>query len=102
MKPMALKFYYNGIKDNGGALQRCFYSHGTPGCITIYKRDYKDFSQGVREAFKVLDDTDIQSDYIVQEYIRVAPEHPLYAHVQAAWAKAQQLSINAKHGLGAA
>ena len=53
------------------------------------KREYSDFSAGVREAFKVHDDTDTQTDYIVQEYIRVEPSHPLYGDVLAALKLAQ-------------
>jgi len=81
-----LKFYWNGIKENGGKLQRCHYSvsaltNHPANTITIYARDYKDFSPEVREAFKVDDDTDIQTDYICREHIRVEPNHPLYGAV---------------------
>ena len=89
-----LKFHWNGIKDDGGKLQTCHYVadilNNHPACtITIYKREYSDFSAGVREAFKVHDETDTQTDYIVQEYIRVEPSHPLYGEVYKAW-KAQE------------
>ena len=89
MKMDDLKFYWNGIKDGGGKLQGCTYSDSPlinhqPGTITIYGKHYKDFSPGVRAAFKVHDDSEIQSDYIVNEHIRVEPEHPLYDTVRAA------------------
>ena len=85
-----LKFYWNGIKDNGGKLQTCHYSAGQltnhpTGTLTIYKREYSDFSAGVREAFKVHDDSDYVTDYVVQEFIRVEPNHPLYGEVFKAY-----------------
>lgn len=84
-----LRFFWNGIKDNGGKLQTCHYSGGATisfpdGTITIYNRQYVSFSAGVQAAFSVQDDTDIQSDYIVREHIRVRPDHPLYADVAGA------------------
>jgi hypothetical protein len=84
-----LKFFWNGIKENGGKLQRCHYSgsqlvNHPAGTITIYARDYKAFSAGIREAFKVDDDSDYATDYVVQEHIRVLPDHPLYESVLAA------------------
>jgi len=82
----ALKFYWNGIKANGGKLQRCFYSDGAllnspKGTITIYGRDYSGFSAEVRGAFKVENDSDMMTDYFEQDRIRVTPDHPLYAKV---------------------
>lgn len=90
-----LKFYWNGIKDNGGKLQTCHYSDGQlinypSGTLTIYKREYSGFSVGIREAFKVENDTDIMTDYIVQDVIRVKPDHPLYAEVFAAMMSAKE------------
>ena len=86
---MNLKFYYNGIKENGGRLQRCSYSDGAlinypAGTITIYKRDHAPFSQGVQDAFRVENNTDIITDYFEKDRIRVEPTHPLYATVRAA------------------
>jgi hypothetical protein len=88
-----LKFYWNGIREsNGGAygpLQLCTYHRGAlkhhpDGTITIYGKRYRPFSSGVQAAFQVQDDTEIQSDYIVNEHIRVLPTHPLYQEVLAA------------------
>ncbi len=84
-----LKFYWNGIKEDGGKLQRCHYSasqliNHPADTITIYARDYKSFSAGVREEFAVVDDSDYATDYVVQEHIRVLPDHRLYAVVHAA------------------
>lgn len=84
-----LKFYWNGIKENGGKLQRAHYSRGglanhPEGTITIYARDYGPFSAEVRQAFKVENDTDIMTDYFDKDTIRVEPAHPLYQQVKTA------------------
>jgi hypothetical protein len=116
---MALKFFYNGIKDvpadNRTArtpLQTCWYNiskrydqsvyagagTGYPeGTISIYAREYcygtypdrwVGFSKGVKDAFKVENDTDYMSDYHAKDHIRVTPDHPLYAEVLEAYEKA--------------
>ncbi len=86
-----LKFFWNGIKDNGGNLQRAHYSNGKlinspAGTITIYSKEYSAFSAGIREAFKVHNDTDIITDYFEKDRIRVEPTHPLYNKVREALA----------------
>ena len=98
-----LKFYFNGIKENGGKLQRCFYSEGKlisgpEGTITIYGRDYSPFSAEVHAKLRVTNDTDLQTDYIVQDIIRVAPTHPMYCEVRAAFllAKAHNAKVGGK------
>ena len=96
-----LKFFYNGIKANGGKLQKAHFSdsplHNRPaGTITIYARDYSRFSAEIREAFTVENDTDSMTDYFENDRIRVEPNYPLYAEVkkavdaQAAHSKARQ------------
>jgi hypothetical protein len=87
-----LKFYWNGIKEDGGTLQLCTYhmgalTHHPEGTITIYGKRYRPFSDGVNRAFTIQDDSEILSDYIVNEHIRVTPDHPLYAQVYAAYQK---------------
>ena len=90
-----LKFYYNGIKANGGKIELCSYSDGPllnspAGTLTIYKstRNYaaSRFSAAVAEAFSIENDTDSQTDYFESDRIRVLPSHPLYAQVKAACA----------------
>ena len=84
-----LKFYYNGIKVNGGKLQKAniceteLRNH-PKGTITIYARDYRRFSVEVAESFTVQNDTDSMTDYFDSDTIRVEPSHPLYAEVKAA------------------
>lgn len=84
-----LKFFWNGIKENGGNIQRCWFSDGKlinhpEGTLTIYAKDYRDFSKGVYESFKVENGTDIMTDYFETSHIRVVPSHPLYGQVKAA------------------
>ena len=84
-----LKFYWNGIKDNGGKLQRCHYSvspllNYPAGTITIYSRGYSGLSRGVHEAFTVQNDSDMRTDYFENDRIRVEPSHQLYDDVMAA------------------
>ena len=91
---MALRFFWNGIKENSGKLQRCHYSGSQlisfpAGTITIYARDYKPFSAEVRATFAVEDDSDFATDYVVKEHIRVKPNHPLYEIVRASMLAAQ-------------
>lgn len=81
-----LRFFWNGIKANGGKLQRAFLSIGglanhPDGTITIYARDYSGFSAEVRAAFKVENNSDMMTDYFETDTIRVMPSHPLYAQV---------------------
>ena len=84
-----LKFYWNGIKEDGGKLQRCFYSDGQlvnypAGTISIYFRDWSRSAGEVTKAFTVENNTDSQTDYFEQDMTRVTPDHPLYPQVSAA------------------
>lgn len=98
-----IKFYFNGIKENGGKLQRCFFSDGQlinhpTGTITIYGRDYAHFTPEIYKSLSVSNDSDYQSDYVVQDIIRVTPDHPMYAEVKAALmlAKAHNAKVSSK------
>ena len=90
-----LKFYYNGIKDNGGKLQGCYYSYGSlypntdAATITIYAYKYQRFSIAIQELFDVLNDSDSRSDYFEADHFRVFPSHPLYADVLVAYNKSR-------------
>lgn len=86
-----LRFLWNGIKDSGGKLQRCSYSLAAMmqhpvGTVTVYARDRR-FSEEVRAAFTVENDTDLMADYFDKDRFLVTPDHPLYTQVQAAVAK---------------
>lgn len=88
----ALRFFWNGIKTNGGKLDLCrFDGHSLinypAGTITINKRNHSPFSPEVRAAFTVQNESDGMTDYFEKDHIRVVPTHPLYAQVADALAK---------------
>ena len=79
-----LKFYYNGIKVDGGKLQKASYGGGPwvnkpADTITIYARGYNEFSKEVYAAFTVENMTDMRQDYFEKDKIRVHSNHPLYS-----------------------
>jgi hypothetical protein len=88
-----LKFFYNGVKDNSGKLQKARYHAGpyTPesglseDTITIIAREYEAFSAEIRETFTVVNHTDTQTDFFDRDRIRVSPAHALYPQVKAAY-----------------
>lgn len=80
MKTENIKFYYNGIKVNGGKLIRCFYWFDD-NSVTISARDYDDLPADV---FVVKNDTDSMTDYFDTDSARLTPEHPLYKYARAA------------------
>ena len=89
-----LKFFYNGIKANGGKLQKatfddCPLRSYPAGTITIRAREYRGFSVEIAEAFSIENNTDSQTDYFEKDCIRVTPNHPLYPQVAIATAKRQ-------------
>ena len=89
-----LKFYWNGIKEDGGKLQKCGYSihysmskliNFPEGTITIYARNYENFSRGIANAFNVENNSECWSDYMENDRIRVEPTHKLYTDVLRAY-----------------
>ncbi len=89
-----LKFYWNGIKVNGGKLQLCSYSgsqlcNHPAGTITIYGKRYRSFSAEIHAALKVENNSEMQTDYFENDRIRVQPDHPLYTEAKAALVAAQ-------------
>jgi len=89
----SFKFLWNGIKVNGGKLQKASFSmpgsyaawSGLPdGTVTIYAKNYRRFSAEICKAFDVQNDSDGMTDYFETDRIRVKPDHPLYAQVVAA------------------
>ena len=78
-----LKFFWNGIKVNGGKLQTACYSTGPiigcpEGTITIYAKSYRRFTAEIGEALDVQNDSDAMTDYFETDRIRVTPDHALY------------------------
>ena len=92
---MTLKFYYNGVKDEKGAtLQKAHYSKSghsrlDPHTITIYAKEYSDFSNKIHKFFYVENNSEYETDYVVRDHIRVEPAHPLYNEVNIAYEKQQ-------------
>ena len=95
---MTIKFFYNGLKINGGNLQRAHYSKGSytaasglpNNTITIYKllaNNDVSFAGDVRNMFDVENNSDSREDYFERDKIRVIPTHPLYAATLEAWNK---------------
>jgi hypothetical protein len=93
MTTATFKFFWNGIKVNGGKLQKASFSmpksyatwSGLPdGTITVYAKRYSGFSAEVWDAFDVRNDSDGMTDYFETDRIRVKPDHPLYSQVLAA------------------
>lgn len=78
MKTESIKFYWNGIKVNGGKLIRCFYSLDNindPQSVSISARDYESLPGDV---FSVRNDSDIYTDYFDNDHATIEAGHPLY------------------------
>lgn len=73
-----IRFYYNGIKVNGGKLVRCFYfTDRETGTIIISARDYDHLP---RDLFPVHNDTDLYTDYFDSDNATIGPAHPLHKY----------------------
>lgn len=81
-----IRFYWNGIKVDGGELIKCGYSAQNDGSVTIYAHGYG--AQLPREYFTVRNDTDLYTDYFDTDRADVEPDHPLYKYVRYAAMKA--------------
>ena len=83
-KTESIRFFWNGIKVNGGKLIRCFYFTDSDS-VTISARDYADLP---RDMFKVKNETDLYTDYFDSDSATLTPAHPLYKYARAAALKA--------------
>lgn len=84
-----ITFLKTGIKVDDTKVQRVSYSDGElihypKGTITIYAKPGVRFSDAVREAFVVENNSDMREDYFEWDRIRVVPTHPLYNFVKSA------------------
>ena len=79
-KTESIRFFWNGIKVNGGKLIRCFYFTDSES-VTISARDYADLP---RDMFKVKNETDLYTDYFDSDSATLTPAHPLYKYARAA------------------
>ena len=78
MKTESIKFYWNGIKVNGGKLIRTCYNIDNindPQSVSISARDY-DHLPG--DVFSVRNDSDIYADYFDSDRTTIDAGHPLY------------------------
>lgn len=81
-----IRFYWNGIKINGGKLIPCYFSmdnyHDGHEGVTIYAREYSGHLP--TEYFTVINHSDSMTDYFEDDRTEVTPEHPLYKFVRYA------------------
>jgi len=76
-----LKFFWNGIKVDGGRLIPCSYSADNgDDLVRIYASNYSHDIPG--RYFDVENHSDSMSDYFEYDHVTLSPEHPLYKYVQ--------------------
>ena len=81
-KTESIRFFWNGIKVNGGKLIRCYYfTDSRSDSVTISARDYDHLP---RDLFTVKNETDLYTDYFDSDSATLTPEHPLYMYARAA------------------
>lgn len=69
-----VKFYWNGIKVDGGRLIPCYFWLDE-NRVMISAKNYKHLP---REYFPVENDSDSYTDYFDSDHATLTPEHPLY------------------------
>ena len=74
-----IKFYYNGLKVDGGDLVKVYYYIRENQTICISARDYDNLP---RDLFEVHNETDLYTDYFDNDSAEVTPEHPLYKYIR--------------------
>ena len=74
-----IKFYYNGLKIDGGKLVKLLYSVHDDH-ISIYADDYG--AELPRDLFEVHNDTDLYTDYFDKDSAEITPDHPLYVYIR--------------------
>lgn len=82
-----IKFYWNGIKVDGGKLTKCyFWTDDKTGAVTISARDYDHLP---RDLFDVKNETDLYTDYFDDDRATLDPSHPLHKYAAFAAYKAK-------------
>lgn len=76
---IGIRFYYNGIKVNGGKLIKCWYSLDADS-VTMYADSYG--AALPREYFAVRNDSDSMTDYFDKDSAVITAEHPLYKYAR--------------------
>ena len=97
---MTVKFMYNGIKIDG-VLYKAMFSNSlggyhnengiVKGTITMYAKDYKAIPRIPGLQFE--NNTELVSDYIETDIIRIAPDNQYYSDAMAAYKKSIQKDI---------
>lgn len=86
MTTTAIKFFWNGIKVNGGSLIKCWfhlYDNERDGeSVRISAKGYG--AQLPGDVFAVTNDTDSYTDYFDTDSATLTPAHPLYKYAKAA------------------
>lgn len=75
-----IRFYWNGIKVDGGRLIPCHYSIDSES-VTIYAKNYKELP---REYFDVVNNSDSMTDYFEDDSTTIDENHPLYKYARYA------------------
>ena len=83
-----IKFYWNGIKVDGGNLRKCYFSLYNDGSVMIHADGYG--AELPRDLFDVKNETDIYTDYFDNDHAELTADHPLYKYALYA-AQAQDL-----------
>ena len=81
---MEIKFLKKGIRVNGD-YYACHYSpsrNNINGNATVYLRGYKRLPQEAHSFLKIENDTEIITDYIEKDRIRIAPTSPYFEQVE--------------------
>lgn len=100
---MTIKFMWNGIKVDG-QLYKCWYSGsklvGYPeGTITIYGKHYQDLPR--IDGLTIENESDLMTDYFVNDRVRVTPDNKWYEEVRKACDKLNEHNdkrFEKKHG----
>lgn len=88
METESIKFYWNGIKVNGGKLIRTWYSVDNindPKAVSISARDYESLPG---DLFVVRNNSDSYTDYYDKDRATIEAGHPLYMFALVAALKA--------------
>lgn len=72
---IGIRFYYNGIKVNGGKLIKCWYSIDSDS-VTMYADSYG--AALPKQYFEVRNDSDAYTDYFDKDSAVIRADHPLY------------------------
>lgn len=77
-----IKFFWNGIKVDGGKLIPCYFSiyHDERESVSIIVREYDGTLPG--KYFDVENKSDAMTDYFEKDHAEVTPGHPLYKFVR--------------------